>query len=73
MGDVVTLADRRAKAPQPRVTRTPELALVMALYDVLPKASRRKALCAVMMLSDLDPGCEASAVAAYIAATLALK
>lgn len=77
MGNVVQMADYR-RAPEPTrtplsFTRTPALALVMALYAELPRKYRGLALTRVMQMADAQPDCEVSQEAGRIAALLALS
>ena len=79
MGTVTSMADFRdqraaaAKPKPPTITRTPELALIMALYEELPRKFRGVALAKVMMMAERHPDCEASREAGRIACLLALK
>ncbi len=79
MGIVLKMADfKRQPEPQPTpdpiasITRTPALALIMALYEQLPRKVTGPALCTVMMMAERQPACEASQEAGRIAALLAL-
>lgn len=77
MSNVIQLAGRRPQpAPEPNlmagIARTPELALIMALYAELPRKYRGVALAKVMLMSERQPNCEASQQAGRIAAVLAL-
>lgn len=68
-------AEAAAKPTNPAlapITRTPELALIMALYDQLPRKYVGLALCKVMQMAERLPDCEASQEAGRIAALLAL-
>ncbi len=77
MGEVIKLTDRRSAPPKPRhpmegVTRTPELALIMALFEQLPRKYTGIALARVMLIGEKNPDCEVSQQAARIAGMLAL-
>ena len=80
MGTVTRMEDHRAPrtvAATPDlmagIVRTPELALILALYDELPKAYRGVALAKVMMMAERTPDCVASEQAGRIAALLTLR
>lgn len=74
MGTVTYMDDFRAQpapiGPVPSITRTPELALIMALYQAVPHKYRGPALCKVMALAEHCPDCDASQEAGRIAALL---
>ncbi len=76
MGTVSNLADYRAtKAAPPQIApikRTPELALLMALFDQLPRKYTGLALTRVMQMADAAPNCPASQEAGRIAALIGL-
>lgn len=54
------------------ITRTPELALITALYAELPRKYRGVALAKVMLRAEREPDCQVSQQAGRIAAALAL-
>lgn len=80
MATIHNLADHRAKVsrqpeakPAPLAfTRSPEMLLVMALYEQMPRKYRAPALVKVMQAAERCPGCQASHEAANVAALLTL-
>lgn len=75
MGDVIQMADRRQPAPaDPKqlfgLERTPELALLLALYNAVPVTVRRRACITLLQIGQSDPDCEASQAAARLAGML---
>lgn len=76
MSNVTQLDAHRPKPvtrhPMDGITRTPELALVMALYEQLPRKYTGIALARVMLIGERNPDCEVSQQAARIACMLTL-
>ncbi|HEX8388248.1 MAG TPA: hypothetical protein VF636_04460 [Sphingomonas sp.] len=53
--------------PRPGIVRTPELALLICLLRASPEAQRRTAMDWVLQLHAINPDCEATGQAAWIA------
>jgi hypothetical protein len=74
MGRLITFPTKPVEGAQaPSITRTPELAFVLAILSVLPPEARRKALLQVQAQCGPMTECQASMQAAQIAATLLRK
>lgn len=74
MGNVISLdAARAARIPQPepiKLTRTPELAFILAMIQELPRRTRHRVFFHVMTMAERCPDCDASKEAAEIARQL---
>jgi hypothetical protein len=68
---VIDLATAREERVLNRMTRTPELLILMAVLKALPEDARSKVATMVRATHEACPACEASEEAAVIVAQLA--